>query len=40
MSSIDRRFLKHYSREIDGEGNVRRYYNGSGFRHPRDRRRL
>jgi hypothetical protein len=33
-------FLKHYSREIDGEGNVRRYYSRSGFRHPRDRRRL
>jgi poly(3-hydroxybutyrate) depolymerase len=33
-------FLRHYSREIDGRGNVVRYYSKSGFRSAHDRRRL
>lgn len=33
-------FLRHYSREVDGDGNVTRYYSESAFRRPRDRRRL
>jgi poly(3-hydroxybutyrate) depolymerase len=33
-------FLKHYSREVDAEGNVVRYYSESGFRRSRDRVRL
>jgi poly(3-hydroxybutyrate) depolymerase len=33
-------FLKHYSREVDDAGNVVRYYSESGFRRPRDRKRL
>jgi uncharacterized protein Usg len=33
-------FLKHYSREIDGAGNVVRYYSESAFRRPRDKKRL
>jgi poly(3-hydroxybutyrate) depolymerase len=33
-------FLKHYSSEVDGEGNIVRYYSRSGFRVPWDRKRL
>jgi poly(3-hydroxybutyrate) depolymerase len=33
-------FLQHYSVEIDAAGNAVRYYSESGFRQPRDRRRL
>ena len=33
-------FLKHYSREVDGAGNVVRYYSESAFRRPRDKKRL
>ena len=33
-------FLKHYSSELDGDGNVVRYYSRSGFRLPWDRKRL
>jgi poly(3-hydroxybutyrate) depolymerase len=33
-------FLKHYSSEIDRDGNVVRYYSRSAFRRPRDSRRL
>jgi hypothetical protein len=33
-------FLKHYSSEVDGDGNVVRYYSRSGFRVPWDRKRL
>ena len=33
-------FLKHYSFEVDGDGNVVRFYSRSGFRHPGDRKRL
>lgn len=33
-------FLKHYSREVDADGNVLRYYSRSGFRYPSDRERL
>lgn len=33
-------FLKHYSREIDDQGNVVRYYSASGFRRPGDRKVL
>jgi hypothetical protein len=33
-------FLRHYSRELDGDGAVVRYYSRSGFRRPRDRQRL
>jgi poly(3-hydroxybutyrate) depolymerase len=33
-------FLKHYSREVDADGTVVRYYSRSGFRNPLDRRRL
>ncbi|MET0521408.1 MAG: hypothetical protein ABW156_05455, partial [Jiangellaceae bacterium] len=33
-------FLRHYSREVDAGGNVVRFYSESGFRTPRDRKRL
>ena len=33
-------FLKHYSSEVDADGNVVRYYSRSGFRLPWDRKRL
>jgi poly(3-hydroxybutyrate) depolymerase len=33
-------FLKHYSLEIDSDGNAARYYSASAFRSPRDRKRL
>lgn len=33
-------FLKHYSHEVDSHGNVNRYYSKSGFRRPRDRRKI
>jgi poly(3-hydroxybutyrate) depolymerase len=33
-------FLRHYSRELDGDGVVVRYYSRSGFRRPRDKQRL
>jgi poly(3-hydroxybutyrate) depolymerase len=33
-------FLKHYSREVDADGGVARYYSESAFRRARDRRRL
>ncbi|NUT33377.1 MAG: hypothetical protein HOV79_09905, partial [Hamadaea sp.] len=33
-------FLRHYSREIDADGSVIRYYSASGFRRPGDRKRL
>jgi poly(3-hydroxybutyrate) depolymerase len=33
-------FLKRYRREIDRHGNVIRYYSESGFRRPRDSKRL
>jgi poly(3-hydroxybutyrate) depolymerase len=33
-------FLKHYSLEIDSDGNAVRYYSASGFRSPRDRTSL
>jgi poly(3-hydroxybutyrate) depolymerase len=33
-------FLRHYSREFDADGNAVRYYSESGFRSPRDRKRL
>jgi poly(3-hydroxybutyrate) depolymerase len=33
-------FLKHYSHEVDADGNVVRYYSRSGFRRPWDRKRF
>ncbi|MEU4560560.1 hypothetical protein AB0F72_19455 [Actinoplanes sp. NPDC023936] len=33
-------FLRHYSSEVDRDGNVVRYYSRSAFRHPRDAKRL
>ncbi len=33
-------YLKHYSREVDADGNITRYYSASAFRRPGDRRRL
>jgi hypothetical protein len=33
-------FLKHYSREVDAQANVTRYYSRSGFRRPGDKKRI
>lgn len=33
-------FLKHYSHEINADGGVARYYSGSAFRRPRDKKQI